>query len=130
MEQEIQTGTILIAEGTLVPTRIQTTARDYVQGWRVVRHLDRGELSQTMRLAGWKLFSFDAILEQRVFGFDDSKTIQEAIRRIVATIRTKSFNCLEIKQVETRRCLGFPYVLVSAHSWHIQASSALTANGF
>jgi hypothetical protein len=125
MNHNIQTGTILIAEGTHVPASIQTENKAYVQGWQVASRLDHSGLLQTIRLTGWKLFSFDATYERWVFGFDDNKAIREAIRRIVATIRPKSFNCLEIKQVETRRCFGLPYVLVAAHSWHIQAGSAL-----
>ncbi len=130
MKQEIQTGAILIAQGAQVPASIQTAEKAYVQGWQVANHLDRGALIRTIRLAQWKLFSSDATVEMRVFGFDDNKTTREAIRRIVASIRAQSFNCLEIKQVEMRRCLGFPYVLVSAHSWHIQAGSARAANVF
>lgn len=130
MHHEIQTGAILIAQGTSVPVAIQTKDEAYVQGWQVARRLDRRRLIQTMRRAGWKLFSHDAILEIRVFGFDDNKTIRAAIRRIVATIRAKSFNCLEIKQVQRRRCFGFPYVLVSAHSWHIQEGAVLATSEF
>lgn len=122
MKPEIQIGAILIAEGAQVSSLIQTTGPHYVQGWQIASQLNRGRLLQTIHRAGWKLFSFDAIFERRVFGFDDNEAVREAIWRIVATIRTKSFNCLEITQIEPRRCLGFPYVLVSAHSWHIQKS--------
>lgn len=128
MKPEIQPGRILIAQGALIPASIQREDKVYVQGWQLANHLNRGELIRTIRLAEWKLFSQDATVEMQVFGFDDNKAIHKAIRRIVATIRAKSFNCLEIKQVEMRRCLGFPYVLVSAHSWHIQASAAMAAN--
>ena len=128
MITEIKTGAILIAAGTHVPASFQMEGPTYVQGWQLVHRLDRSGLQQTVSQIGWKLFSFDDLAERRVFGFDDNQAIQEAIRRIVATMRTKSFNCLEIKQVELRRCLGFPYVLVTAHSWHIQARSAQAAN--
>ena len=128
MSNEIQNGTILIAQGTWLPGSIQMEDQAYVQGWQIARRLDQNGLLRLNRLAGWKLFSFDTTIERRVFGFDGNQAIQKAIRRIVATIRAKSFNCLEIEQVERRRCLGFPYVLVSAHSWHIQASSALMSD--
>lgn len=127
MSNEIKNGTILIAQGMQVPASIQTEDKAYVQGWQIASRMDQNGLLHLNRLAGWKLFSFDTKIEMRVFGFDDNKAIREAIRRIVATIRAKSFNCLEIKQVEMRRCLGLPYVLVSAYSWHIQASSAIPA---
>lgn len=128
MTPEIQTGSILIAAGTHVPASLPMEADAYVQGWQVVNHLDGRGLRQTISQAGWKLFFFDELFERRVFGFDDKQTVREAIRRIVATIQTKSFNCLEIKRIETRRCLGFPYVMVSAHSWHIQSGSTMAAN--
>lgn len=128
MSREIQNGTILIAQGAQVPVSIQMEEESYVEGWQLTSRLDQTGLLRLNHCAGWKLFFFDPTVERRVFGFDDNKAIREAIRRIVATIRAKSFNCLEIKRVEMRRCLGFPFVLVAARSWHIQASSALIAD--
>ena len=121
----IQTGAILIAEGTRLPTSIQTGTTSYVQGWQLANNLDRKGLTQTIRQAGWKLFYLASTLEIQVFGFNDHKALQKAIKRIAANVRSKSFNCLEIKQVEMRRYLGFPCVFVSAHSWHIQDNLAL-----
>jgi hypothetical protein len=120
-------GAILIAEGARVPASIQTGAKAYIQGWQLANNLDRRGLTQTIRQAGWKLFSLEATFERWVFGFNDQQAVRKAIKRIAAPIRAQSFNCLEIKRVETRRFLGFPYVLVAAHSWHIQENLALAS---
>ena len=120
METFIQTGSILIADGTRIPTSFQTQAKTPVSGWQLVHNLDRRGLTQSIGQAGGKLFDLNTALETLVFGFNHRKALHKAINHLVANVRAKSFNCLEIQQVEARRCLGFPYLFVTAHSWHIQ----------
>jgi hypothetical protein len=124
MNTSIQKGSILIADGTRIPTSFHTESGTSVPGWQLVQNLDRHSLMQTIRQAGGKLFDRDTAVETLAFGFNYRRTLYKAINQLVGNIRAKSFNCLEIQQVEARRCLGFPYLFVSAHSWHIQESKA------
>ena len=39
---------------------------------------------------------------------------------IFAKVHDEDFNCLEVTGIVARRFLGVPYVMVSAHSRHIQ----------
>ncbi len=126
MDTFIQTGSILIADGARIPTSFQTEAKTHVPGWQLVHNLDRRGLTQTIRQAGGKLFDLDTTLETLAFGFNQRKALHKAVNRLVANVRAKSFNCLEIQQVEARRCLGFPYLFVAAHSWHIQENVTLS----
>lgn len=121
----LKNGTLLIAEGTILPQSFETQTNAYVPGWHLATNINRGALAQTIDQAGWKLFHLSTKLEMLVFGFNDQDAVRKAIKRIAANVRAKSFNCLEIKQVETRRLLGFPYLVVSAYSWHIQQRVAL-----
>ncbi len=122
----IQKGSILIADGTRIPTSFHTKTGTSVPGWQLVQNLDRRGLRQTIRQAGGKLFDLDTAQETLVFGFNHRKALHKAINHLVANIRAQSFNCLEIQQVEARRFLGIPYLFVSAHSWHIQENLALS----
>jgi hypothetical protein len=124
MHTLIQKGSILIADGTRIPISFHTAARTPIAGWQLVQNLDRHGLLQTIRQAGGKLFDRDTAVETLAFGLNYRKTLHRAINHLVGNIRAKSFNCLEIQQVEARRCLGFPYLFVSVHSWHIQESKA------
>lgn len=126
MNTSIQKGSILIADGARIPMCFDTKSGTSVPGWQLVQNLDRKGLLQTIRQAGGKLFDLDTALETLVFGFNHRKALHKAINYLVANIRAKSFNCLEIEQVEARRCLGIPYLFVSAHSWHIQEAAALS----
>lgn len=124
MNTSIQKGSILIADGTRIPTSFHTEAGTPVLGWQLVQNLDRHSLLRTIGQAGGKLFDRGTAVETWAFGFNYRRTLHKAINYLVGNIRTKSFNCLEIQQVEARRCLGFPYLFVSVHSWHIQESNA------
>ncbi|MBS1810784.1 MAG: hypothetical protein JST84_21650 [Acidobacteria bacterium] len=125
MSTTIKSGALLIAEGAILPQSFHIAATAYIPGWQLATNVNRSALTQTVHQAGWKLFHLSTKLEMLVFGFNDQDTVRKAIKRITANVRAKSFNCLEIKKVETRRLLGFPYIVVSAYSWHIQHSVAL-----
>ena len=50
----------------------------------------------------------------------------EAIKQVIANLKSKNFNCLEITRVAAKRSLGLPHVSVSAQSRHIQEAPALS----
>jgi len=62
------------------------------------------------------------------FGADEKQVTGKAIKRIIASLKAKNFNCLEITHVAAKRFLGLPYVSVSAHSRHVQKSRTLFAD--
>ena len=62
------------------------------------------------------------------YGADQERATDKALKRILASLKTQRFNCLEITQVTAKRFLGLPYVSVSAHSRHIQAGLVLFAD--
>lgn len=59
-------------------------------------------------------------------GSDLEKTTRKAVRKVIASMKSDRFNCLEITQVAEKRFLGLPYVRVSAHLRHIQESMFLS----
>lgn len=120
MNEKIANGAIIIALGPRLPVPLQPQDRAFVEGRQYSRWLDPNGSMRRDRLTGWNVLSVHTTIEMRVLGFDDNKAIHEANHHIVA----RCFNCLEVERVESLRCLGIPYVLVAAHSWHIQAGSA------
>lgn len=125
MANTIKKGTMLIAEGILLPKSLQFESEPYAQGWRLVNNLDTYGMNQQVGQAGWNFFYLAGVLTASVFGNDEEKAIRKAIKQVVAKMRSKHFNCLEITQVVAKRFLGLPYVSVSAHSRHIQESQVL-----
>ena len=51
--------------------------------------------------------------------------IQRALKRMLAKVKPQHFNSLEVTGIVARRFLGVPYVIVSAHSRHMQQSCNL-----
>ncbi len=128
MADAITTGTILIAEGALLPESLPLESEPYAYGWRLVKNLDSKGLDKIIREAGWNFFYIAGVIETNAFGSDEKKTIRKAIKQVIANLRSKNFNCLEITRVVAKRSLGLPYVSVSAHSRHIQECQALSGD--
>jgi squalene cyclase len=125
MADPIKTGTILIAEGALLPESMPLQSEPYAYGWRLVKNIDSDGLDQIIREAGWNFFYIAGVIETKAFGSDEKKTTRKAIKQVIANLKSKNFNCLEITRVVAKRSLGLPYVSVSAHSRHIQEGQGL-----
>jgi hypothetical protein len=122
----IKTGTILIADGALLPESLLLESEPYAYGWRLVKNLDSNGLDQVIGHAGWNFFYIAGVVEAKAFGSDEKKTTRKAINQVIANLKSKNFNCLEITRVAAKRSLGLPYVSVSARSRHIQEGPALS----
>jgi len=126
MEETIRPGVMLIAEGAILPDSLQVETVPYAYGWRLVKNFDSTRFSTIISQAGWNFFYVAGAIETSAFGSDEKKTTRKAIKQVIAKLRSKNFNCLEITQVAAKRSLGLPYVSVSAHSRHIQESMVLS----
>jgi hypothetical protein len=126
MADTIKPRTILITEGALLPESLLLESEPYAYGWRLVKNLDSRGLDQIIGQAGWNLFYIASVVETNAFGSDEKKTTLKAIKQIIANLKSKNFNCMEITRVTAKRSLGLLYVSVSAHSRHIQEGRALS----
>jgi len=126
MADTIKVRTILITEGALLPESFPLESQPYCYGWRLVKNLDSNGLAQIIGQAGWNFFYIAGLIETNAFGSDEKKTTRKAIKRVVANLKSKKFNCLEITRVATKRSLGLIHVSVSAQSRHIQEGEALS----
>ena len=120
MGDRIKAGTILIEEDTLLPESMRIESERYSKGWRLVKNLGGYELDQGISKAGWTFFSMVGEAEGTGFGFDRQKALRRAVKRVIASLKSKEFNCLEITQVAARRFLKLPCVSVSAYPRLIQ----------
>jgi hypothetical protein len=125
MTDTIKAGTILIAEGAILPKSLLFESEPYAYGWRLVKKLDSNGFDQIIGQASWNFFYIAGAIETKAFGSNSKKTTRKAIKQVIAKLRARNFNCLEITQVTAKRFLGLPYVSVSAHSRHIQKSLVL-----
>jgi hypothetical protein len=120
MAEKITTGTILIKEGTLLPEGLQLESDPYWKGWKLVKSPGSSGIDRKLREAGWTFFYIESEVDARAFGSESEKTTQRAVKKVIAKIKSDTFNCVEISQVAAKGFLGLPYVTVAAHPRHIQ----------
>ena len=116
----IEAGTLLIADGSTLPGALHCESVPFATGWAQVRNLNSKGMNHIIERAGWRFFFIADVIEMVAFGADEKQTAARALKRIIASLKARKFNCLEVKQVAVKRFLGIPYVKVSAHSRHIQ----------
>jgi hypothetical protein len=126
MADTIKPGTILITEGAILPESLLLESEPYGYGWRLVKNLDSRGLDKIIGQAGWDFFYIASVVETNAFSSDEKKTTRKAIKKIIANLKSKNFNRLEITRVTAKRSLGLLYVSVSAHSRHIQEGQAFS----
>jgi len=117
--------TIMMQTGTLIPESLCVEAEPYGQTWQIIKSADGDLLERDLRKAGWNLFFLAETVQAMVWGYRGERTVRRALRRVLAKVKLLKFNCLEITEITQKRFLGLPYVHVSAHSRHIQKSSAM-----
>ena len=128
MNETVKSGTLLIAEGSSLPTGLHYESESFVTGWGQVQNLDSRRLEQIIRRAGWTFFFIAGAIEMIALGTDQKKGAVKALKRIITSLKTKQFNCLEVTGVAAKRFMGLPYVKVSVHLRHIQPGLVLFAN--
>jgi hypothetical protein len=125
MTDKIKTGAILIAGDTFLPQSALFESEPYANGWKLVRNIDGRGLNQVITGAGWNFLCIADQITVSVFGADEEKTTRQAVRKVIAQMVSKDFNCVEITRMGRKRFLGLPYLNVSARSRHIQKGIVL-----
>ena len=126
MAETIKMGTILIREGTLLPTSVPVESDVFLPGWRLVKNLDGDGLDQRFHEAGCTFFSLAGEIGATVFGLDEQKTLRRAVEQILANRESVKFNSVEIMRVDwetSKRFLGVSSVTIAAQSRDIQESA-------
>ena len=122
-----RTGTVLIKDGTPLPTLRSMESEQFLPGWRMVKNLDRQALTREIEGANWNFFYLAGEIRTIVFGRGGLGILRRAVKRIVAKQEGQSFrfNSLEITKISSKWFLGLPLTSVTAHSRHIQLGIAL-----
>ena len=125
MDENINTGTILIKEGTLLPECLHLETESYSKGWRLLKNLEAQGLDRKIHKTGWTLFFMANEIHVAAIGSDLGNTTRRAVKKAIAYMKSDTLNCLEIAQVAVKPFLGHCCVSVSAHPRHIQESMFL-----
>jgi hypothetical protein len=120
-DRTIRPGTIFVKKGTLLsePLRLENDAT--ATGWApVASDSDGRPLEKKLAGVGWTFFYMAGAIKTTAFGFEKSRMIHRALKRLFTTVTLQECNCIEIDDVATHTFLGIPYVSISAHARHIQ----------
>src|SRR5260370_6915305 len=79
-----RTGTVLIKEGTPLPTLRSMESEQFLPGWRIVKNLDRQALTREIEGASWNFFYLAGEIRTTVFGRDRLGTLSRPLKRIVS----------------------------------------------
>ncbi len=121
----IQVGAILLEDQPLMAQFPGLESEPHSGTRRLVKVLDSFALDRKIRAAGWNFFFMATEAKAMFFGGVRAKKIENALRRILGKVKQQHFNGLEVTEIIAKRFLGVPYVIVSAHSRHLQQSCYL-----
>jgi hypothetical protein len=119
MTDPITAGSILIQDGTHLPTALSLRNGSDSNGWSALNGA-RAAFEQDVHDAGWTFFFLAGEMHINVFGFDRANSLQTALRRLGARVKSHNCNGIEITQVTGKSFLKIPYISVSAHARHLQ----------
>jgi hypothetical protein len=125
MSEINRTRTVLIREGTPLPTALPIESEAFLPGWRIVKNLDRQALARAVEEASWNFFYLAGEMRAIVLGRERSGTLRRAVKSMLARQEGQKFNSLEITKIVSKRFLGIPFLKVAAHSRHIQQGVGL-----
>ena len=123
----IQVGAILVKEWPMQEV-LAVESDAFTGNWSLIKLLDGSGLDRKIRAVGWSFFFMAAEAKAMFFGAIGTLKMREALKRILEKEKQQSFNCLEVTGIVAKRFLGVPYVVVSAHSRHVQRSCYLDSS--
>jgi hypothetical protein len=121
-------GTILIEPGTSLPPDLRLTPMPEAAGWmHLTNRLGPYELEQLLQASGWVFFYMAGTVTATASGFDRPKILATAMRKLVAQVKLRNCNCVEIDEILTTSLLGLTRVSVTVHLRHIKQGVLFTA---
>jgi hypothetical protein len=122
-----ETGMILIREGALLPPNLAVESDAFLPGWRVVKHADGYTFNHRIKQADWNFVRLTGEYKARVVGRAYAGTLRKAVTRILAELRGRKFNSLEVNVVVLKRFVGLAFLTITANRRHIQDGLKVSA---
>ena len=123
-----EAGTVFIQTTAARPDFFLASPEASPLSWTAIeRNSTAREEEARLASTGWTFFFLAQPMKTRVYGFDAAKRLATALDRLVAIVREKGCNGMQIDAVETGSWFGIPSVTVSGHPRHIQKGMAFVA---
>lgn len=115
-----ETGIILIRDGALLPPNFLVESEDFLPGWRMLKHVDGYTFNRRIREANWNFVRLTGEYKAKAVGRAYPGILRKAVLRILAGLRGRKFNSLEVNVVVLKRFIGLAFLTISANRRHIQ----------
>ena len=104
MKETMESGTILVEEGTRMPDSFLISTKPYGAGWSSVENFTRGQLGAGLEAAQWTFFYMAGEIRGTGFGFQEQSRMRRAVRKVIQAVKLQGCNCLEMTQVRRKYC--------------------------
>jgi hypothetical protein len=118
--QANETGIILIRDGALLPPNFLVESENFLPGWRILKHLDGYTFNRKIREANWSFVRLTGEYKAKAVGRAYPGILRKAVLRILAGLRGRKFNSLEVNVVVLKHFVGLAFLTITANRRHIQ----------
>lgn len=116
---------LLVREGAELPPDLPTENAAFLPGWRVVKTFDNYALRQRMREANWRFLQLRGGKETRVMGLGRQEILRRGVARILADLKGRKFNSLEITVLASKSFLRVIFLNIAVNLRHFQCNTAV-----
>jgi hypothetical protein len=115
---------LLVKEGAELPPDLPMEDVAFLPGWRVVRNFDNYALRRKMRETNWCFLQLRGSKETRVMGRTRDEILRRGVAQILADLKGRRFNSLEITVLGSKSFLGVYFLNITANPRHFQCGRA------
>jgi hypothetical protein len=113
---------LLVREGAELPPDVAMESETFLSGWRVVKNFDNYVLRRKMRGTNWSFLRLHGSKETRLVGRRRQDILRRGVEQILAELKGRKFNALEVTVHVTRRILGVTFLSISVNRRHFQCN--------
>jgi hypothetical protein len=114
---------LLVREGAELPPDLPTEDAAFLPGWRVVRNFDNYALRQKMKGTNWRFLRLRCSKETRVIGRARQEILRRGVAQILADLKGRKFNSLEITVLGSKCFLGLIFLDLAVNLRHFQCNT-------
>jgi hypothetical protein len=115
---------LLVREGAELPPDLPMDGEVFLPGWRVVKNFDNYSMQRKIRETNWKFLQLRGGKETRLMGRGRRETLRRGIAQILAKMKGRKFNSLEISVLVSKSFLGVKFINISVNLRHFQRNAA------
>lgn len=104
----------------MLPPDLATEGDAFLPGWRVVKNFDNYALSRKLRESNWSFLQLRGGKETRLMGRARRETLRRGVAQILAGLRGRKFNSLEITVLVSKCFWGVTFLNISVSLRHFQ----------